>query len=204
MRFNAKDWDFICTKCSEDGLYDLMIYNPLRKELFFEEEVSEKYIKGVDSYGNPYSSAELNRKTFDTIYDKLFKDNGHAVGFFCDWGKEEIYRRNKKTEIPKETIFRAIRGELSQEELDKVVQKEPEPADYYDFDTFMSMIHKLLRGEVSERYYLDWTIVVSWALQNNLFKENSKKVLLYESMSDCFDGHSFATLGEKKRLSVVK
>lgn len=200
MRFKAKEWDFICTKRSKDGLYDLMIYNPLRKELFLEEDVNEKYIKGIDSYGNTYNSVELSRKTFNDIFEKLSNNTSYSGGFFYDWGKEEIYRRNKKNEIPKETIFKAIRGELSQEELNNVVQKYPEPADYYDFDAFMSMIHKLLRGEISERYYLDWTIVVSWALQSNSFKINSKKSLLYENMSDCFDGHSFATLGDEKEV----
>lgn len=117
MRFKAKEWDFICTKCSEDGLYDLMIYNPLRKELFLEEDVNEKYIKGVDSYGNTYNSVELSRKTFNDIFEKLSNNTSYGEGFFYDWGKEEIYRRNKKTEIPKETIFKAIRGELSQKEL---------------------------------------------------------------------------------------
>ena len=42
-------------------------------ELYFEEDIESKYISGVDSYGNSYSSAKISRELFDIIFNKLFK-----------------------------------------------------------------------------------------------------------------------------------
>ena len=49
MDFKTQDWDFICTECNQEGIYDLIIYNPLTKKLYFEEDIEAKYISGVDS-----------------------------------------------------------------------------------------------------------------------------------------------------------
>jgi hypothetical protein len=78
MRFKASDWDFICTKCKKDGMYDMIIYNPYTRE-YFNERVDKECISGTDSYGNPYSAAEISKGTFDIIARKLFMDGGEAV-----------------------------------------------------------------------------------------------------------------------------
>ncbi len=203
MKFNSKDWDFICTRASGKGKYKLMVYNPKRKELYCEGVVDEKYVRGEDSYGNPYSAAELSRDTFDVIFEKLFRYNGCATGFFEIFDGDDKSAGNDSHEskiIPKETVFSAIRGELTEKEMDDIVQKNIEPADYYDFDAFISVIHKFLRGEVSRNYFTDWMIIVSWALGSNKFKEDTEKYLLYEELSDCFDGHSFDALEETKEV----
>jgi len=201
MGFSAAEWDFICTECNKKGVYDLMIYNPLRKELFFEEGIDEKYISGVDSYGKPYTAAKVGRKTFDILFNKLFADGGHSVGFF-EYGNEcETSHRNKGNKISKETVFKAIKGELSGEELDEIIANvDLEEADYYDFNALMTVIEKFLHDEISKNYYRTWTIVVSMALAANPFKANSKKQLLYENMSDCFDGHSFGCFEKEKEI----
>ena len=118
--------------------------------------------------------------------------------------EKQLLSKFLKIVIPAETIKKAIRGELSEDELDLVVQKSPEPADYYDFDVFISIIHKFLNGEISKSYYRDWTIVVSYALQCNTFKENSKKQLLYQAISDGFDGHSFDNLESDKETECLE
>ena len=201
MDFKTRDWDFICTECNQEGIYDLIIYNPLTKELYFEADIEAKYISGVDSYGNSYSAAKISRELFDIIFNKLFKHGGYTEGFFCEWENDEFdssQNHAKTKRVPKEIVFKGIRGELSPEELDKIVQVDLEKADYYDFDSFISMIHKFLRGEISREHYRHWVIVVSWALSSHKFKENSKKYLLYNAMSYGFDGHSFDDLKDEK------
>ncbi len=200
MSFRASEWDFICTKCNKQGTYDLIVYNPLTKELF-EERVDAELIHGLDSYGNPYSAAEIGRKTFDIIAKKLARDGGACSGFFDgDCYAAETSKKAETSKIPKETVLKGIKGELSEEELDSIVQVELEWANYYDFDAFLSVIHRFLRGEISKEYYRNWLILVCRALSNNKFKENSKKDLLYEDISDCFDGHAFDELDEEKEL----
>lgn len=196
MRFRASHWDFICTKCKKEGMYDMIIYNPYTSE-YFNERVSAEYIKGTDSYGDPYSAAEISREMFDILSRKLFMDSGSAVGFFDDYGDEEDLQEPAEI-VPKETVLRGIRGELTADEFKKMRQGDIEHGDYYDFDAFMEMIHRFKRGEITKDHYLDWVILVSWALNSNDFKENSKKEILYNNLSDCFDGHAFDDLGDEK------
>ncbi len=201
MEFKAQDWDFICTQCNQEGIYDIMIYNPLTKELYFEEDVGEEYCSGVDSYGNPYSSAKISRELFEIIFNKLFRRGGYTEGFFSEWEDDEIdisLNKPKAKKVPKEIVCKGIRGELSEEALDKIVQVKLEKADYYDFDAFISVIHRFLRGEISRKYYKDWLILVSWAMASHKFKEKSKRYLLYNEISYGFDGHSFDDYEEEK------
>lgn len=196
MRFKASDWDFICTKCKKDGMYDMIIYNPYTRE-YFNERVDKEYISGTDSYGNSYSAAEIGRGIFDIIARKLFMDGGESSGFFDDDDYEEDEKENIKR-IPKETVIEAIKGELTEDEIGQIVQVDLEPGNYYDFDAFIDVIQRFLRGEITKRYYIDWVIIVAWALGANSFKEYSKKWLLYDRISDHFDGHSFDELEDEK------
>ncbi len=195
MKFKAGDWEFICTKCKKEGVYDMIIYNPFTRELF-NERVDAEYISGVDSYGEPYSAKEIKRETFDIIARKLFMDGGESIGFFDEWDDEELEEPCEV--IPKETVLRAVRGELTEDELDKIVQVDIERGDYYDFDAFMNVIHRFKRGEITRDYYRDWVILVAWALNSNDFRENSKKEILYNDLSNSFDGHAFDDLNEEK------
>lgn len=197
MKFKASDWEFISAKCKKEGMYDMIIYNPYTRELF-NERVEAEYLSGVDSYGERYSAKEIKRETFDIIARKLFMDGGESVGFFDEGDDEEA--KDPDEVIPRETALKAVRGELTEDELSKVVQVDIERGNYYDFDAFMNVIHRFMRGEISRGYYVDWVITVAWALDSNTFKENSRKDLLYTNLSDRFDGHSFDELeGEMER-----
>ena len=194
--FRASDWDFICTK--NKSKYDLMIYNPVSKELFLEENVGEERVNGVDSFGGSYHAAQVSRATFYDIFDKIGGRDSYAFGFFNSLGGGKEEKIDKKELIPKDVIFNAIRGKFSEAELEEVVQKDMEKADYYDFEAFMAMTKKFMNGEVSTNYYTGWLIVVSWALQANPFKFYSKKGQLYENMSYALDGASFNSFEEEK------
>lgn len=89
-------------------MYDLMIYNPARKELYSEERIKEQYLRGTDSYGKPYAAAEVSRDTFDTIFEKLFKHNGCHCGFFEEINKEDNTPANREKKAPEETVLRAM------------------------------------------------------------------------------------------------
>lgn len=208
MGFKAKDWDFICTEY-DGGVYDMMIYNPTTKELYVEEDIEEEYISGVDSYGNPYTAAKISGETFDIIQKKMMRDGGAHMGFFIDWDDDEDFApklspTGNKEKVPADLVRKGIRGELSPSELDKIVQVELERADYYDFDAFINMIHRFMRGEVSEGYYHDWVILVAWAMGANKCRENSKRYLLYQSISDCFDGDAFTEFEDGKEHECLE
>lgn len=188
MKFHAKDWDFLYTE-NRDGTCDLLIYNPETEELYTEEAVEKTYVNGKDSYGQPYVGACLSRKSFDLIYDALLRDSGGAQSdFFTEEGPAE---KDTRERIPRERMEKALRAELSQEELDSLLQKSPETADYYDFETLRGGIFRFLRGEISADYYTAWLIAAAMALDKNPFPQDSKRQRLYSALSYCFDGHSF-------------
>ncbi len=143
----------------------------------------------------------FSESLFDILFKKLFKSGGYTEGFFDEWEEDEndaSSNKSKEKKAPKEIVFKGIRGELSEDALDKIVQVSLEKADYYDFDAFISVIHKFLRGEISKNYYKHWLILVSWAMSSHKFKENSKRYLLYNSISYGFDGHSFDDCEDEK------
>ena len=199
--FRAEDWDFIYTKTGE-GTYDLMIYNPVRKELYLEEDVGEELLRGVDSFGKPYAAVELSNGSFYEFFDMLERwgEQGGYCGCFFEEDTTEETSRKKEKKIPRETVWAALRGELSAEELDAVVQKPMVQDDYYDFDMLLAGIHRFMAGEISREYYRGWVILVVWALSANPFDDNSKRGLLYEELADSFDGHSFDNMEDERDM----
>ena len=195
MIFSADEWEFLYKKGS-GGKYSMIIYNPETREMF-DDWVDEEYLSGVDSYGKPYTAVEIGGKTFDIIYRKLFRDGGAMYGFFDDDDDAEGGQTRKM--IPRDTVIRGIRGELPYGEINEIFEGEISPYDYYDFDTFMSMIHKFLRGEITREYYLGWMVLVAWALNAASGLECRRdKERLYYDLSDCFDAHSFDSLTDER------
>jgi hypothetical protein len=203
--FRAEDWDFIYTETGEDT-YDLMIYNPVRKELFLEEDVGAELLRGVDSFGKPYAAVKLSNESFYEFFDMLCRwgEQGGYCGCFFETDETEETPRIKEKKIPRETVWAALRGELSEEELAAVSQKPMARGDYYDFDMLLAGIHRFMAGEVSKEYYRDWVILVAWALSAHPFEENSKRGLLYEGLADSFDGHSFDNMEGEKDMEICE
>ena len=199
MKFKAKEWEFIYTDGAEEGAFELMIYNPEEKELFWEEDVGKECLSGTDSEGEAYSAVYLKRATFDVIYRKLFRENGCASGFFDTWDAEdgENAPRKKGTRISADTVRAALCGECSEAELGALLRRfydqndRFEKGDYFDLPALLSMIRRYLRGDVSKKYYRDWTLVACFALGAHPYREGSGRGRLYERAADTFDGHAW-------------
>lgn len=201
MSFIAKDWDIFVTKIGGKNSikYELVAFNPTT-EMAYEGVVDKSMLTGVDSNGNEYKMLEVSSDTFNMIENKLLNKYSINCGFInCiikDKGETDI--KEKENLIPACLVKKGINGELSYEELDKIVSVDLEEDDYYNYNAFMEGISRFLRGEVSRDYYVSWLILVSWALSANKLKPYSKRWKIYDKLAWDFDGHSFSDLEEEK------
>ena len=92
-----------------------------------------------------------------------------------------------KTTITYDTYLKGVNGELSYDELDAICQKHAPEGHYYNYDKIRAVLLRKLNGEIDDKYFKTWLIVVSWAL-------NEDK---YYPISDAFDGHSFDDLYDR-------
>ncbi len=201
MGFIAKDWDIFVTEKGRKGTtsYDLIAFNPIT-EMAYEDVVDKSMLRGVDSQGNTYKMHEISRDTFNILENKLLTKYSLYEGFveFEINAKKEKLVIRKANLVPASLVKKGINGELSYDELDKIVSVDVEEGDYYNYNAFMEGISRFLRGEVSKDYYRAWTILVCWALNSNKFRPYSKKWKIYESLAWDFDGHSFDEWEDKK------
>ena len=202
MSFIAKEWDIFVTKNGGrySKSYDLVAFNPIT-ETAYTDVVDESMLTGIDSKGNEYKMLEISRDTFNIIEDKMLNKYSLYDGFVChEFNAKQTNVEEKEAIVPASLVKKGINGELSYEELDKIVSVTLEKGDYYNYDAFMEGILRFLRGEVSKNYYKAWTILVSWALSANKLKAYSKKWKIYDSLSWSFDGHSFDAFEEEKEV----
>ncbi len=193
MSFIAKEWDIFVTKNGGrySKSYDLVAFNPITETAYIDV-VDESMLTGIDSKGNEYKMLEISRDTFNIIEDKMLNKYSLYDGFvYHEFNAKQTNVEEKEAIVPASLVKKGINGELSYEELDKIVSVDVEEGDYYNYNAFMEGILRFLRGEVSKNYYKAWTILVSWALSANKLKLYSKKWKIYDSLAYDFDGHSF-------------
>lgn len=197
MKFKAADWDLYYTEYEDDTEhFDFVAFSKKHGECYTDDEADSSYLSGLDDYGNPYQASKLSEDAFEVLKSYFMEkshEGGAIVGFPSGY---TCVRRRLKDPIPADTVRKAIRGELSLEELNGLINTEKEPTygDYYDFGAFERMIRKFMNGEISARYYQTWLILVSRALQNNSYRSESKKQRICWDLSSIFDGHSFDKL----------
>jgi len=95
-----------------------------------------------------------------------------------------------KNLISKETAWKAIKGELTIDEIDDLQGKYPEPDDYYNYDLIHLQIKRYFDGEIDPKYLAYWANVYSWAIIGSYKYSKVKTKILFE-IQDCLDGLSF-------------
>ena len=163
MEFIAKDWDIFVTKNGgkNSTKYDLVAFNSTT-ETACEDVVDKSKLTGIDSTGNEYKMLEVGRDMFNMIENKLLNKYSLTCGFVncVIKAKKERVVEEKEDLVPANLVKKGINGELSYEELDKIVSVHLEESDYYNYDAFIEGISKFLKGEVSRDYYISWLILV--------------------------------------------
>jgi len=77
--------------------------------------------------------------------------------------------------------LKAVYGELPFDELNSIREAEIPKGDYYNYEKIRAVLLRKLKGEITNEYFLAWTTIVAWALNNEK----------YYDISWAFDGYSF-------------
>lgn len=93
--------------------------------------------------------------------------------------------------ICKEKVIEGIKGNLSYEELNDIIQKSYEKYDYYDYDSMANMVLKAINNEIDECYFTTYAILITGALYATPKKFNKKLKSTYSALAYSFDGISF-------------
>lgn len=87
--------------------------------------------------------------------------------------------------VTKEEYIKAIKGDLSFEDLCKVASTKCPQGIYYDYDSIKGVLLRKLNNEITDRYFRTWLIIVCWVLS----AEDDEK---HGELSWEFDGASFS------------
>ena len=92
-----------------------------------------------------------------------------------------------------EKYLKGVNGELTYDELKSICQTEVPQGNYYDYEKIRSVLLRKLNGELTDKYFRTWLVVVCWALYQ---KE-------YRYISWTFDGFAFRDTFDKKRVLEI-
>ena len=92
-----------------------------------------------------------------------------------------------------EKYLKGVNGELTYEELRSICQTEIPKGKYYNYEKIRSVLLRKLNGELTDKYFRTWLIVVAWALYQEEYKD----------ISWAFDGFSFQNTFDKKLVLEI-
>lgn len=196
MEFLASEWDIFYAEGEEDGTYDVLFYDPSRKEMYLLEGVSYEETRGRDSRDNAYAARHVDEDVFEVLRDKL--TNSYWTEHPLEKCKTTRARRSFKNAIPAEQVRRGLRGEMSEEELRALDYMDRQLAldDYFELDRMLAVVHRMMRGEFSNRYFVDWCLLGMQAMFAHPYRTGTALANLYDDIADMFDCYAFCSLDE--------
>ena len=188
----------------DEGLFEELTIDLYNREYEFvhgckKEDLGKEHDKKVKEF-------RVERDFFYALYDIIectsYSGADYDARDYVD-EKQEKTEERKKPLITKEKVWQALRWELDEKELDRIISFDYryENDDYYDFDLIMEKLHALMNGEKSIRYFTSWCIVLMRCFMFNMKFESEKLSELFYDLGDFFDAVAFmdSTLeGEEK------
>ncbi|MBO5898185.1 MAG: hypothetical protein J6R04_04160 [Clostridia bacterium] len=196
MEFLASQWEIFYTEGEQDATYDVLFYDPSRKEMYILEGIPHEETKGRDSRGERYEARYVEEDVFEVLRDEL--TGSYWSVHPLEHCKVERPRRSFKNAIPAEQIRRGLRGEMSEDELRALDYMDRQLAldDYFDLDSMLEVVHRMMRGEFSNQYFVDWCLLGMQAMFAHPFRSGTKLARMYDNVADMFDCYGFCSLAE--------
>lgn len=179
---------------NEDGRIDELIADIRDREYKFTYNTKEELLlkaknNKVKEFSVPHNFLLEFYQVLENHYCGSCNPDGSNVADVKQYEAEE----RKKPLILKEKIRRAIRWELDEKELDRIISFDYryEKDDYYDFDLIIDKIHALMNGEKSVSYFKSWCILLMRCFMDNMNCRSKKLLSLYYDLGYYFDGVAF-------------
>lgn len=199
---------------NEEGTLDELVVDTYNEDYAFTRNTDEEEL--ACRHDPEIKGFRVSRDFFDYYYNLLnnlysgsfrVRDDDYAAR---KKAAEETERKKRaRPLIDGETVRKALRLELPEEELSKVSSFDYRlpKGDYYDFDLFLGKIHDVMAGRLEIPAFTQWCIIVMRCLEDHM-KTNSRKLkrLFYE-LGDYFDGMAFMSSSsseEEKRKECLE
>lgn len=212
---NSRQLDIFCIYSENDeGTLDELTVDVFNKRFDFigtvdEEELSFKRDNKIKGF-------KVERDFFD-YYCDLLKET-YSGSYYVHESDYETRKKHAaldvaegkaKPLIDRETVWKALRLELSENELSKVCSFDYRLAkdNYYDFDLFISKIHDVMKGGIDVSIFKSWCVVVMRCLEDCMDTKSQKLKALYYDIGDYFDGMAFMSMDisdEEKRVQCLE
>lgn len=193
---------------TDDGLFDELVIDVYNRDYRYISDCKKQDLGKSNEEGTEEFYVEAD---FFYAYFKLIER--HYGGSYLSADdyideKQYVLEESKKPLILKEEIWRAIRWELSEKELDRIISFDYryEDDDYYDFDLIIEKVHALMRGEKTIRYFTSWCVALMRCFMFNMKCKNSEVAAEFCDLGDFFDGVAFmdSTLEGEKKLKECR
>lgn len=187
---------------AEDGTFDELKIDIYERSYEYSQHIDKR---DLFSYNNG-NAKEIY------VQEKLFYEILDAAENVCACGqdyyeeytfeerqlaeKKRLEMEEAKPVVPKEKVWQALRWELNNDELCKLLSLDIrfEKDDYYDFDLIIDKIHKFMEGwRVSVAYFTDWCTVLLRCLYA-IKSENEKLQEVYDEIADYLEGFAYSPL----------
>lgn len=143
---------------------------------------------------------EVSKQALYMLYDVCREHMGgsfdHEDRSFDDrkaeqkqWKQEE---KNKPC-IPADKVRQALRCELPENEMKGIFSFDYryEKADYFDLDCFWDKVLRYERGEIADRYFETWCLILMRCIGNYMLNSTGKRAEIYDELSDLLDGIAY-------------
>ena len=180
MEFRSADWQIFCTPNPNAKDYAVLAHSPVC-DIAFRYNHAEKFqLNGIDAQGVPFCATEVARESYDLLREALERRKRFFIGYL-PW--EMKLPSPNHPMIPTETVWAALRCELSEDEIRALCTRTPTPDDYFDLPLFLEGIHRYMRGETTHWYHRRWLDMITKAMCATPFGINDPLRYLYGELA---------------------
>lgn len=186
---------------NNEGTLDELVADIFNKEYEYTGNVDEEELSFKND--GKIKGFKVDRDFFDYYCNLL--EEAYSGSYYVNESDYETRKKHAvldvaeekaKPLINRETVWKALRLELSEEELSKVRSFDYRlPKDnYYDFDLFISKIHDVMEGRIEVSTFDSWCVIVMRCLENFMHTKSQRLRELYYDIGDYFDGMAFMSI----------
>ena len=197
MQYNKRGAIAVYSK-NEEGTCDELVvdlYN-LRFEYtgnLEEQELRGKTVGGIKIFEVPMEFFRQFCDVVDAQFDGSYYTEEKTYPQRLAKSRRRAAEDKKKPVVGHETIKKAIRCELSQQELDDILSYDYryEKGDYGDFPVLYEKIHAVMEGTLGVNYFTSWCVLLMRCFFDAMDTRSRRLQDVYNEIGDCFDGVAF-------------
>lgn len=200
---NKKDEKIAIYTDKGDGLFEELTIDIYNRDYEYVHNCKKQDLGKI--YDKKVKEFCVDKDFFYTLFDILERNYSGTDTDAHDYIDEKQYEieESKKPVISKEKIWQAIRWEMKETEIDRIISYDYryEKDYYYDFDLIIEKIHTFMKGAKTVHYFTSWCILLMRCFMDNMKRARKELSEIFYDLGDFFDGRAFmdsSLRGEEK------